>query len=420
MIESQIDISNNKLLPNIRYPPQNETDNMDNYISKDFNKINKDKLNIIEKAEDGADKQIIDNNYNDLNDDNIDNKNIPLEKESLVIKSKEKEKDNKIFLPNIMGNEGINNFSSRYVKRNYSQFNLMKNKYHLNASSSDIYSIGEFSKFLAKIKISNFYSTSEIILLAENIINELNLKKDYTFIVKDSFITFIFNDAEEGLILFKKLNLTKLKNKYYQNLLIDINFELKEDTNAENEKRKIPKVILKEEKIFEKKGGEEEKGKKMKIKIKKLAVSQKKRNKKLESFKNIKTYNYSKDNLYNDSILSDKNFEVIYKKYLEYFGKRKEERRKRELNYTNGKNISLQASMPFKENNNLFLGNLRKYKGNDVAPSRFEGFIDKASVKEGNYKDNHLYEVPDFKNHWKLRENNNDKKKWISPVQFHI
>jgi hypothetical protein len=158
----------------------------------------------------------------------------------------------------------------------------------------------------------------------------------------------------------------------------------------------------------------------MKFKIKKLSVSQKKRNKKMESFKNIKTYNYSKDNLYNYSILPDKNFEVIYKKYLEYFGKRKEERRKRELNYTNGKNISLQASMPFKENNNLFLENLRKYKGNDVAPSRFEGFIDKASVKEGNYKDNHLYEVPDFKNHWKLRENNNDKKKWISPVQFQI
>lgn len=419
MIESQIDTNNSKLLPNIRYPPQNETDNMDNYISKDFNEINNDKSNIIEKAEDGADKQIVNNNYNDLNVDNIDNKNMSLEKDLSVIKSKEKEKDNKTFLPNIMGNEEKNNYSSRYVKRNYSQFNLMKNKYHLNVSSSDIYSIGEFSKFLAKIKISNFYSTSEIILLAENIINELILKKDYTFIVKDSFITFIFNDAEEGLILFKKLNLTKLKNKYYQNLLIDINFELKE-ANTQNEKHKIPKVILKEEKIFEKKGGEEEKGNKMKIKIKKLAVSQKKRNKKLESFKNIKTYNYSKDNLYNDSILSDKNFEVIYKKYLEYFGKRKEERRKRELNYTNGKNISLQASMPFKENNNLFLGNLRKYKGNDVAPSRFEGFIDKASVKEGNYKDNHLYEVPDFKNHWKLRENNNDKNKWISPVQFHI
>ena len=417
MIESQNDINNSKLLPNIRYPPQSETDNKNNYDSKDFNEINKGQSNIIEKEE--TDKQKFYNYNNNLNDGNIDNKIISMKKGLSLIKSKEL--DNKTFLPNIMGNEGKNNFTSNSdVKRNNSHFNIKKNKYNLNASSSDIYSKDEYSKFLAKIKISNFYSTSEIILLAENIINELNLKKDYTFIVKDSFIIFIFNDAEEGLILFKKLNLTKLKNKYYQNLLIDINFELKENTNAQNEKHKIPKVILKEEKLFEKKGGEEEKGNKIKFKIKKLSVSQKKRNKKLESFKNIKTYNYSKDNLYNDSILSDKNFEVIYKKYLEYFGKRKEERRKRELNYTNGKNISLQASMPFKENNNLFLENLRKYKGNDVAPSRFEGFIDKASVKEGNYKDNHLYEVPDFKNHWKLRENINDKKKWISPVQFQI
>ena len=308
MIESQIDINNNKLLPNIRYPPKNETDNNDNYISKDFNEINNDKSNIIQKGEVEDDKQKVDNNYNDLNDDNIDNKNIPLKKGLSIIKSKEKE--NKTFLPNIMGNEGKNNFSSSYVKRNNSHFNIMKNKYHLNASSSDIYSKDDFSKFLSKIKISNFYSTSEIILLAENIINELNLKKDYTFIVKDSFIIFIFNDAEESLILFKKLNLTKLKNKYYQKLLIDINFELKEEINAQNEKHRIPKVIFREEKIYEKKGGEEEKGKKIKIKIKKLAASQKKRNKKMESLKNIKTYNYSKDNLYNDSILSDKNFEV--------------------------------------------------------------------------------------------------------------
>ena len=416
MIESHNEINNNNLLPNIRYPPQNDTDNKDNYDSKDLNEINNDKSNIIEKSED--EKQKVDNNYNYLNDENIDNKNISLKKGLSVIKSKEK--DSNTFLPNIIGNEGKNNLASSFAKRNNSHINLMKNQYNLNASSSDIFNQGEFSKFVAKIKISNFYSTSEIILLAENIINELNLKKDYTLIVKDSFITFLFNDAEEGLILFKKLNLTKLKNKIYQNLLIDINFELKEDSNSQKEKHKIPKVVLKKGKIFEKKEGEEEKGNKMKIKIKKLSVSKNERNKKMESFKNIKTYNYSKDNLYNDSVLSDKNFEVIYKNYLEYFGKRKEERRKRELNYVNGKNISLQASMPFKDTNNLFLGNLRKYKGNDVAPSRFEGFIDKASVKEGNYKDNHLYEVPDFKNHWKLRENTNDKKKWISPVQFHI
>lgn len=417
MIESHNDMRNIKLLPNIRYPPKNETDYKDNYEYKDLNEINNIKSNIIEKGEN--DKQKIENYYNELYDaNNIENNNIQFQKGLSVIKSKEK--DTKTFLPNIMGNEGKYNFSSRYIKKNNSHINLMKNKYYLNSSSSDIYSKSEFSKFLAKIKIFNFFSTSEIILLAENIINELNLKKDYTFIVKDSFITFVFNDAEEGLIIFKKLNLKKLKNTYYQNLIIDINFEFKEDKNIQNEKIKIPKVILKEEKIVEKSGGEEEKGSKMKFKIKKISVPKRKGNKRNESFKNIKTYNFSKDNLYNDSVLSDKNFEVIYKNYLEYFGKRKEERRKRELNYTNGKNISLQASIPFKENNNLFQGNLRKYKGNDVAPSRFEGFIDKASVKEGNYKDNHLYEVPDFKNHWKLRENINDKKKWISPAQFQI
>jgi hypothetical protein len=264
MIESQSDIINSKLLPNIRYPPQSETDNKDNYDSKDFNEINKGQSNIIEKEE--TDKQKFYNYNNNLNDGNIDNKIISMKKGLSLIKSKEL--DNKTFLPNIMGNEGKNNFSSSYVKRNNSQFNIIKNKYNLNASSSDIYSKDEFSKFLSKIRISNFYSTSEIILLAENIINELNLKKDYTFIVKDSFITFIFNDAEEGLILFKKLNLTKLKNKYYQSLLIDINFELKEDANVQNEKHKMPKVILKKEKKFEKKEGEEEKGNKMKIKIK--------------------------------------------------------------------------------------------------------------------------------------------------------
>ena len=87
MIESQIDINNSKLLPNIRYPPQKETDNNNNYFSKDFKEINNDKSNIIEKAEAEDDKQKVDNNYNDLNDNNTDNKNIPLKKGLSVIKS---------------------------------------------------------------------------------------------------------------------------------------------------------------------------------------------------------------------------------------------------------------------------------------------------------------------------------------------
>ena len=105
---------------------------------------------------------------------------------------------------------------------------------------------------------------------------------------------------------------------------------------------------------------------------------------------------------------------------MEYFQQRKEERRKRELNYINGKDISLLASTPFIENNNRksFESHLRQYEGSDVGPSKFNGYIDKASNKRDNYKESHLYEVPDFINHWKLREEN--KNKWISPAKFHI
>ena len=123
--------------------------------------------------------------------------------------------------------------------------------------------------------------------------------------------------------------------------------------------------------------------------------------------------------MYKDKI-SDKYFEEIYKNYIEYFKQRKEERRKRELNYKNGKDISLLASTPFIENNNLksFQEDLRKYDGNDISPSKFNGFIGKASIKKENYKENHLYEVPDFINHWKLREEN--KSKWIGPSKFSV
>lgn len=87
-----------------------------------------------------------------------------------------------------------------------------------------------------------------------------------------------------------------------------------------------------------------------------------------------------KKNNYN---IADKNFEGIYKNYIEYFKKRKEERRKKELSYVNGKNYSLQASTPYVENDNrnYFVENLRKYKGNDISPSKFNGYIDKASIK---------------------------------------
>ena len=144
-------------------------------------------------------------------------------------------------------------------------------------------------------------------------------------------------------------------------------------------------------------------------------------NKKMEKFKNIKTYNYSKDNiLMNNNKISDDYFNGIYKNYVEYFKHRKEERRKRELNYQNGKDISLLASSPYIENINRksFQENLRKNKGINIAPSKFNGFIEKASFKKDSYKENHLYNVPDFINHWKLREDN--KNKWISSAKFQV
>ena len=140
----------------------------------------------------------------------------------------------------------------------------------------------------------------------------------------------------------------------------------------------------------------------------------------MEKFKNLKKYNYSKDNIFKDN-LSDQQFAEIYKKYVEYFKQRKEERKKRELSYKNGKNISLQASIPYIENKNYFVGNLRKYNENEeISPSKFEGYIGKASAREDNYNDSHLYEVPDFINHWKLREDINNKEKWVSSCEFKV
>ena len=149
----------------------------------------------------------------------------------------------------------------------------------------------------------------------------------------------------------------KLNNKYYRNLMIDINLDLKN-----NNKKKVPDKVT-----------EELKEENEKMLYKKVSPPKKI----LKKLNNYKSYNLSKDNL------ADKNFEGIYKNYLEYFKKRKEERRKKELSYVNGKNYSLQASSPYVENDNrnYFVENLRKYKGNDISPSKFNGYIDKASIK---------------------------------------
>ena len=150
----------------------------------------------------------------------------------------------------------------------------------------------------------------------------------------------------------------KLNNKYYRNLMIDINLDIKNNNN----KIKLPDKIT-----------EELKEENEKMLYKKISPPKKI----LKKLNNFKSYTVSKDNLI------DKNFEGIYKNYVEYFKKRKEERRKKELSYVNGKNYSLQASTPYVENDNrnYFVENLRKYKGNDISPSKFNGYIDKASIK---------------------------------------
>ena len=404
----------NPYLPNIRYGAQyvNSFNNNNNYSKEKYNsrnyKLNDEKINY-------------DNNKNSFlftNDDEENNNNI---NEQLTNRSNNKDLLNKKNEHNYNNNILPNVFKSEekakenpFLRKNNSSNDLVSKKLSINNSYEN--KSADLSNFIAKLKITKFYSTSEIILLIETIISELNLKKDYTFSIKDNSMSFIFNDAEQALSIFKQINIEKLKNKYYQNLTVDIKFEVnKEKEEGKNVIKEIVNEEIKNQQIG---------NKKMKLKTKriKLLPSKTKNNiqeKKLESFKNLKTYNYSKDNLFKNKI-SDKYFEEVYKNYREYFKHRKEERRKRELNYQNGKDISLLASTPYVENNSKksFFENLRSNGGNDIAPSKFNGYIDKASVKKYNYNDNHLYLVPDFINHWKLREDN--KKKWICPAKFQV
>ena len=403
----------NPYLPNIRYGAQygNSFNNNNNYSKEKYNsrnyKLNDEKINY-------------DNNKNSFlfTNDDEENNNI---NEQLTNRSNNKDLLNKKNEHNYNNNILPNVFKSEekakenpFLRKNNSSNDLVSKKLSINNSYEN--KSADLSNFIAKLKITKFYSTSEIILLIENIISELNLKKDYTFSIKDNSMSFIFNDAEQALSIFKQINIEKLKNKYYQNLTVDIKFEVnKEKEEGKNVIKEIVNEEIKNQQIG---------NKKMKLKTKriKLLPSKTKNNiqeKKLESFKNLKTYNYSKDNLFTNKI-SDKYFEEVYKNYREYFKHRKEERRKRELNYQNGKDISLLASTPYVENNSKksFFENLRSNGGNDIAPSKFNGYIDKASVKKYNYNDNHLYLVPDFINHWKLREDN--KKKWICPAKFQV
>jgi hypothetical protein len=245
------------------------------------------------------------------------------------------------------------------LKKYNSQLNLFNNNYNISSTQSDE---EDFSNFFGKIKIYNFFSSAEIIVLIENILNDLNFKKNYSFTIKDSLITFSFGDANKALAVFKRLNMEKLNNNYYRNLIIDINLDIKNNHNKLKENYQIKEELnmVSKREIY-----------------KKILPNKYKINeiKDMNKFQNIKPYNLTKDSI------SDKNFVGIYKNYLKYFEKRREERRKKELSYVNGKNYSLQASSPYVDydNRNYFQESLRKYEGKKISPADFNGYI-KASI----------------------------------------
>ena len=271
-------------------------------------------------------------------------------------------------------NEKMNNYNKKYpefhtydnesysLKKNNSQMNLFNENYCLN------YEEEQFSSFLGNIKISNFYSSAEIIVLIEKILRELNFEKNYTFNIKDSLITFSFGDVNKALAIFKRLNIIKLNNVYYRNLVININLDFKNEKNKINRNKIVNQLE------------EELNDEKEKILFKKKLTN---RNK-LKEITNITNINQSqnfKPNKISKSTAIDQSFENIYKRYQGFYRKRKEERRKRELSYVKGKNASLQSCTPYVENDNrnYFVESLRKYKGNFIAPSDFCRYIDKAS-----------------------------------------
>ena len=351
----------NNLLPSIRY---NQKELMNSYEPKNLKGMINSKINKPYNTELKNEKYIPDEYY--INRETFNNE--------FEQNSSEKIASKEIKKINSYNEDNYNNFNTEdktainngnYTMRKYnSQINLFNNNYNINNNSNNE---EDLTKFMGKIKIFNFFSSAEIILLIESILEELNIKKNYTFTIKDSLMIFSFNSANKALSVFKRLNIEKLNNKYYQNLIVDINLELKNDLG----KGKNSDVT-----------GEFKEGNKKSNYYKispKVNISNN-----ITNIKNIKTYDF-RGNLKD---LSDKNFEGIYKSYQDYFKKRKIQRRIKELNYTKGKNVSLQSCSPYVENDNrnFFVENLRKYKGENISPSTFNPYIDKASNKSRIYK----------------------------------
>ena len=209
----------NPYLPNIRYNSQSENDNI---MSYENNNLKSNNSEVIE------DKKIISNNISNENEkSNIietTSTNYQFTNRSDLFNNKillnEKENLKKKLMPISYRKEEKNKDNNPFLRKNYSQIDL-NNKLDINNNSYENSNNkkDELSNFFGKIKIMNFYSSSEIILLIENIISELNLKNEYSFIFKDSCLTLTFNNANLALDIFKRLNIEKLKNKYFQNLI---------------------------------------------------------------------------------------------------------------------------------------------------------------------------------------------------------
>ena len=342
--------NNNSFLPNIRLNNTSQKEKNNKYFERRSNNPN---ININEID--------IENNNNN-NDINFQEKNNNI--------------NNISFTPYNRDNYALKKYNSQMDLFNNNEYN---ENFIMNNTNST-YNEEDFSDFLGKIKIYNFYSSIEIIILIEKILKELNFKKNYSFTIKDSLMTFSFGNANKALAVFKKLNKEKLTNKLYRNLMVDINLDIKNINNNKNNVNinnnnniNINNNNLGKDKMMNQSKAEQEKM------LFNMLSPQKNKSKEINMVniaRNLKSYNASKENTV------DKYFEGIYGNYIEYFKKRKEERRKKELSYIKGKNYSLQASTPYVENDNrnIFFDSLRKYKGNNISPARFNGYIDKASI----------------------------------------
>ena len=265
--------------------------------------------------------------------------------------------------------------NTHILRKNNSQINMKIQKY-----------LNTLDGFLCKMTLTNYFSAIEILKFINEIIEELNFEKNYDISVKDSLMTLVFHNADEGISIFKRLSIEKLKSNYYKKLNININIILKDDINKINNNNKLP--MLRNCKVHNK-------------------------SKKLNKGNSI---TQSQMNVFSSKIYEN------FKERSERFDKRENERKKKvikDIMHSRQKGTIL-ASSPYIETKKLFQNRLRENNGKFISPARFNGFIGKASIeKDKNFQKNEfLFEPCDFENHWVLRKD--DRKKWISPAKFFV